>query len=159
MGTMGSGKTTLAKKLSDKLKIKNYDLDDIVWIKKFTKQRDKMLRIKKLKEIVDKKQWIMEGVHNEWNEYAFKKADLVIWLDLNPHYVVRNLVKRYLIGKVKRNERGDFKTQWDSVKYAINYRKGTKKYNFHKLMVEKYNFQLVHIKTRRQLNKFLEELR
>lgn len=99
-GTMGSGKTTLANALSKKLKIKHYDLDDVVWIRKFTRQRDKQKRIQKLKEIVDKKQWIMEGVHNEWNEYAFKKAELVIWLDLNPNYVVRQLLKRYIIGVI-----------------------------------------------------------
>lgn len=158
MGTMGAGKTTLAKKLSKKLGIKYYDLDDVVWIKKFTKKRDKEKRIQRLKEIVDKKQWIIEGVHNEWNEYAFKKVQLLIWLDLNSHYVVRQLVRRYILGLIMRNERGGFKTQWDSVKYALRYRNGSKKGDFHKLMVEKYKPKLIHIKTRKQLKKLLEEV-
>ncbi len=151
MGTMGSGKTTLAKKLSEKLGIKHYDLDDVVWIKKFSKKRAKKKRYKKFKEIVDKKKWIIEGVHNNWTEYAFKKVELLIWLDLNPHNVASQLIKRYIIGLIKRNERGEFKTQWSAVKYAYKYRKDSNKGKFHKLMIEKYKPNLVHIKTRRQL--------
>ena len=59
---------------------------------------------------------------------------------------------------IKGNERNDFKTQWDSVKYAYKYRKGSKKGEFHKLMIKKYKHKLIHIKTRKQLKKLLEEV-
>ena len=64
LGTVGTGKTTLAEKLSEKLDIPNYDLDDIYWIEFYTKERARSQRKLKLRKILRKKKWIIEGVHS-----------------------------------------------------------------------------------------------
>ena len=156
IGTMGSGKTTLANKISEKLSIKNYSLDDIYYIKKYDKKRSEIKRKKKLKELLKKKKWIIEGVFNNWTEDIFKEANLVIWLDLNPHYIVRNLLKRFF---KKEDDKANFQNIKKASKYALNYRKGSKKFVYHKLMIKKHKVNLVHIKTRRQLNDFLKTLK
>ena len=78
IGTMGSGKTTLAERLSKELKIRHYGLDDVYYSKKYTKKRKEDVRERKLNELLKKKKWIIEGVFNNWTEEIFKKADLVI---------------------------------------------------------------------------------
>ena len=156
IGTMGSGKTTLAERLSKELKIRHYGLDDVYYSKKYTKKRKEDVRERKLNELLKKKKWIIEGVFNNWTEEIFKKADLVVWLDLNPHYVVRQLLKRLFLGK--KDEKINIREQWASMKYAVKYRKGTNKFNYHKSMVDKHKPNLVHIKTRKELNTFLRGL-
>ena len=59
---MASGKTTLAKKISKKLNIQHYDLDDLFWERKYDLKRSHEECTKRLKKIAKKKQWIIEGV-------------------------------------------------------------------------------------------------
>ena len=153
---MGSGKTTLAKKLSKKLNIRHYPLDDIYFVRKYDKKRKEDLRAKKLKELLKKKKWIIEGVFNNWTEEIFKKADLVIWLDLNPHFIVKHLLKRFF---KREDEKANLKNVKGALKYAVNYRKRSKKFIWHKSMVEKHKVNLAHIKTKRQLRRFLRDIK
>ncbi len=156
IGTMGSGKTTLAKELSERLNLKEYSLDDIYYAKKYDEKRKHGLRAKKLKELLKKKKWIIEGAFNNWTEDIFKKADLVIWLDLHPHFLVGHLLKRFF---KREDDKAKMKNLKGSMKYAINYRKGSKKFIWHKTMIEKHKPHLVHIKTKKQLRKFLRDLK
>lgn len=156
IGTMGSGKTTLAKKLSHITKIKNYPLDNIYYSRKYDKKRKHDIRERKLNKLLEKKNWIIEGVFNNWTEDIFKTADLVIWLDLHPPHLIVNLLKRFF---KKEDEKANFKNIKESMKYAVGYRKGSKKFIWHKTMLEKHKTNLIHIKTKRQLNKFLRELK
>ena len=153
---MGSGKTTLARKISEKLNIKEYALDDIYYSRKYDKKRKHDLRAKKLKELLKKKEWVIEGVFNNWTEDIFKTADLVIWLDLHPRFLVWHLLKRAF---KREDDKAKFKHIRDSMKYAVNYRKGSKKFVWHKTMLEKHKPNLIHIKTKKKLNKFLRELK
>jgi adenylate kinase family enzyme len=156
IGIMGSGKTTLSRKLSHITKIKHYSLDDIYHVVKFTKKRSSEAREKKLNELLKKKKWIVEGVHNKWTENIFKTADLVIWLDLHPRFLVFHLLKRSF---KREDDKAKYEHIRDSIKYAINYRKGSKKYVWHKTMIDKHKPNLVHIQTKKQLRKFLRELK
>ena len=59
IGSTGSGKTYLARKLSLLFGIKSYDLDDIYWIKKYYKKRDENVKQRMLERIYQKKEWII----------------------------------------------------------------------------------------------------
>ena len=80
LGTSGSGKTTLAKKLSKHLKIAHYDLDDIFWINKYDKKLPRYKRKIKLKKLVKKSKWIIEGVYGSWTGAAIRESEIIIWL-------------------------------------------------------------------------------
>ncbi len=153
---MGSGKTTLANKLSKIKKIKHYSLDDIYHIVKFTKKRSPKVREKKLNSILSKKRWIVEGVHNKWTEEIFRTADLVIWLDLHPRFLIWHLLKRFF---KREDDKSKFKHIKTSMDYAINYRKDSKKFIWHTTMLEKYKPNLVHIQTKKQLKRFISSLK
>lgn len=53
IGISGSGKSTLAKKLSIILKIPSFDLDDILWIKKYSDKRSSKDCREKLKKLIN----------------------------------------------------------------------------------------------------------
>lgn len=99
IGSVGSGKTTLARTLSKKYNIPYYELDNVVWkrhklsdIRRTDEERDKYLE-----EIVSTNRWIIEGVHNhKWVTKSFKNADLIIFLD-TPYFVrIYRIIKRYI---------------------------------------------------------------
>ena len=61
LGHSGAGTTHLSKILSSKLKIPAYDMDDVRFIKKFTKARPKSKRKKLVDKILKKKTWIIDA--------------------------------------------------------------------------------------------------
>ena len=94
IGCSGTGKTYLAKKLSNKYSIPHYDLDNIYWdnssqkygIKMEVEKRDKLLQ-----NILEKDNWIIEGIYYKWLEQSFKNVQKVLSLFLlfhqyNPKY-------------------------------------------------------------------------
>ena len=99
IGSVGSGKTTLAKELSALTSAVHYELDNIVWERSSIGDRRRTDKEKKdiLNEIIGSAAWIIEGVHTDaWMEGSLQQADVIILLD--PGYKVRNLriIKRYL---------------------------------------------------------------
>jgi adenylate kinase family enzyme len=103
IGSVGSGKTTLARGLSSTLKIPYYELDSMVWKrgKNGDTRRTEEERIECLNKIIGSETWIMEGVHNEeWVSSSFQHADIIIFLDI--HYQVRTyrIIKRFALQKL-----------------------------------------------------------
>ena len=80
IGCSGTGKTYLAKKLSNKYNIPHFDLDNIYWdnssqkygIKTKVEKRDKLFQ-----NILEKDDWIIEGIYYKWLEQSFKNADII----------------------------------------------------------------------------------
>ncbi|MBY0122766.1 shikimate kinase [Bacillus sp. S/N-304-OC-R1] len=104
IGSVGSGKTTLAKWLSANLNIPFFELDNVVWKRNESgdMRRTEIERKEYLNEIIQTEAWIIEGVHNEkWVANSFHSADLIIFLD-SP-YTIRTLriIKRFLLQKLK----------------------------------------------------------
>jgi len=161
IGPEGCGKSTLAKLLSKKLKAKHYDLDDVYYIRKYNKKRSHESRLKKLNKLVSKKRWILEGIFGGWTEPAFKKADLVIILNLDYPILIKNLLKRSIIGRFKgyEKEKTNFKDTWKVIKHVKLYRirDHPKSYTGHMELIKKYKTSFIEIKNKKDLNKFLEE--
>lgn len=105
-GCVGVGKTTFAKKLSEKLKFPLIMVDFIVcdedWKRRRLKDRDKIV-----KKILKKKNWIIEGVHtSDWILPILKKTDLIIYLDYNKKTIYKRIFKRYKEGKLEKSAYG-----------------------------------------------------
>jgi len=159
IGPSGSGKSFLAKKLSNQLKIPAYDLDDIFWLKKPIKKRPEQMWKPLLERISKKQKWIIEGIFHAWVESAIKKSDLIIWLDFPP----RTLSWRLLTRHIKRKLKGSpykIKDTLYLLKYSKKYsKKETNLYLNHKKLIKKVKTNLVIIKNKKQLNNLLEKLK
>lgn len=89
IGSVGSGKTTLARKLSSQKGIRMHSLDDVVWsrsvdgdIRNSEEKRDALLA-----DILSHTSWIIEGAHLGWSLKTFEEADQIIFL--HPRLPVR----------------------------------------------------------------------
>ena len=66
------------------------------------------------------------------------------------------LLKRFIKREDQKAKLSNIK---DSMKYAVNYRKGSKKFIWHTTMLEKHKPRLIHVQTNKQLRKFLKEIK
>ena len=118
IGGPGSGKSFLADNLSKQFDIPHYDLDDLQWdnvandygTKRNLQERDALLN-----QILQKDDWIIEGVYFAWCKQCFDDADKIYLLDV-PQYKCRyRIVRRFI-----RRKLGIEKGKKESLKSLID---------------------------------------
>lgn len=165
IGTVGSGKSYLAKKLSEILNIKHYDLDDIFWAEKYNEKRNEKERNQLFRKLCNKKRWIIEGVYASWIEEGIKKSDEVILMDTPLHKLVWRLTKRQ-INREKSKKKGTkrYKESFIGciglIKKAIKYKNKNypRGYYKHKELIGKHKIDFVCLKNKKQANDFLVKI-
>jgi len=113
VGSVGSGKTTLARKLSKEFAIPHYETDNFVWARypEGDIRNEPIVRDELFLKAVHSSSWIIEGVHIDWNEEGFEHADTIIFLDLPPSIRRRQFILRYIrqiTGREQANYRPSF---------------------------------------------------
>ncbi|EMR06172.1 hypothetical protein C772_01817 [Bhargavaea cecembensis DSE10] len=103
IGAVGSGKTTMARGLAEKLGIPHYEIDNVAWerrpggdVRRSPEALDKLLA-----SIVSGEAWITEGTHpHDWVRPCFREAELIVFLD--PPYRVRTMriIRRFARQKI-----------------------------------------------------------
>ncbi len=102
IGGPGSGKTTLAKQLSEELQIPHYDLDDLQWDNSagYGTKRDPSERDALLAQLLSKDDWIIEGVYYAWCERCFAEADRIYLLEVPRRVYRRRIIRRFIRRKL-----------------------------------------------------------
>ena len=80
IGISGTGKTKLARTLSDFLKIPITHYDTLVWGESWNEVDEKKVE-KQLNEVVKRERWIIEGFIHPAAKIKLENADTVIYLD------------------------------------------------------------------------------
>ena len=99
VGGAGSGKTTLAKRITEKLGYPGYDLDQIGWSK--NGKIPLSSRLEGVEQILAQPQWVTEGIYLWWTEKLFEQADLIVWLDLPYRLAAWRIIKRHVQASLK----------------------------------------------------------
>ena len=97
IGSVGSGKTTLARKLAHALQISHFEMDNFVWQRMPLNdiRRTDSERNSHFLQALETQDWIIEGVHIGWTDKGLEKADLILLLDLPYHLRTKRFVLRY----------------------------------------------------------------
>ena len=147
------------KRLSNKYNIPHYDLDNIYWdnssqkygIKTEVEKRDKLLL-----NILEKDDWIIEGIYYKWLEKSFKDADIIYILDL-PKYIYKfRIIKRFIKRKLKleTGKKETLKSLLDLLKWTDKFQNEDMKEIIK--ILEKYKEKVYFIKSKKEINKILE---
>ncbi len=128
IGCSGSGKTHLAKQLSEELNIPHFDLDEIMWdnsSKSYGVKRTEDVRKQMLQNILMQPNWIIEGVYYAWCREVFEEADQIYLLNV-PRYKYRyRLVKRFFRRKLglESGKKETFKSLWNLLRWTDKWQK------------------------------------
>lgn len=96
LGPAGSGKTTLARLLAERIDAPWYELDLVAYEQGSGPKRALVDRHANLRTILAQDRWITEGIYLWWAEAVFEAADLVIWLDLPWRVTAWRIVARHV---------------------------------------------------------------
>ena len=155
IGCSGTGKTYLAKKLSNKYNIPRYDLDNIYWdnsSEKYETKTEFEKRDKLLQKILEKDSWIIEGIYYKWLEQSFKNADIIYVLDL-PKYIYKfRIIQRFIKRKLKleAGKKENLKSLLDLLKWTDEFQNEDMK------EIIKYKEKVYFIKNKNEIKKSLE---
>ena len=100
VGTVGTGKTTLARKLSKEYNIKYYEIDSIVHDDINKKKRTPQQQNEIISNINKEDGWIIEGVLRENLEYLLETAEKIIYLEIPKNIRNKRILTRYIKQKI-----------------------------------------------------------
>lgn len=81
IGTSGSGKTTVARAIADKLGIRHIELDSINWLEGWTELPKDQFKERVMEEI-EEEDWVIDGNYSAVREPIWGKVDTIVWLDI-----------------------------------------------------------------------------
>jgi adenylate kinase family enzyme len=99
IGSVGSGKTTLARKIAEKTGVAAYELDNVVWERhsEGDRRRTPSERDAVLQDILKTDAWIIEGAqYVDWVLPAMQRADRILFLDPPNRIRKYRILKRFV---------------------------------------------------------------
>ena len=158
IGCSGTGKTYLARKLSEKYNIQHYDLDDIQWdnsadgygLKMPVNKREELL-----KQILIQESWIIEGVYYAWVTESFQMADVIYVLDL-PSYIYKyRIIIRFIKRKlgIEKGKKETFKSVYNLLKWTNKYQNNNLKEI--KKILKEYESKVIWISDSREIDRII----
>lgn len=110
VGSVGSGKTTLARKVARKLQVSHFETDNFVWKRHAPEdiRNDVEARNQLLQDAVALDDWVIEGVHIDWTDPGLRAADQIIFLDIPVRRRSWRIIARY-IRQLLKVEKANYK--------------------------------------------------
>ena len=102
-GGPASGKTTAARRVSAKLGLPLFELDQVL-----RDADDDVERIRsenRVSGIAGQTTWVSDGVYFDWAQPLLERADMVVWLDVSWRVAAYRIIVRHLKADIRRNNR------------------------------------------------------
>jgi adenylate kinase family enzyme len=103
VGTTGSGKTTLARCLAQRLEVPHVELDALHWGPDWIPAPTAVFR-ECTAQALSGSQWVVDGNYSQVRDIVWGRADTVVWLDYALPVVMGRLMWRTLKRVVTREE-------------------------------------------------------
>lgn len=161
----GVGKSTFARKLGKALKIKVYHLDALYWKPDWVEASLEEFSTAQ-REIVNQRQWIIEGNYSNSFEIRAEHADTIIYLELPLYVCLYRVFKRWLmnIGRTRPDmgEGCKEKLDWDFIKYiCTTYYPRKRKMNeqFQSFQTSGSKKEIIILKSKQEIHSYLENIK
>ncbi|MEO8399029.1 MAG: hypothetical protein ABI550_04340 [Ignavibacteriaceae bacterium] len=165
IGACGTGKSTFAKILSQKLKLDVIHLDKHFhkpnWV---PKSQEEFTGI--VKDLILKDEWIMEGNYSKTLYIRASRSDFIFFFDFPSYFCTYRILKRNIKTKLGFEKRDDMAdgcyeqwVDWEFVKFTWNFKKNIIPLNYKALEELNYNKNnLIIFKSHVEVKKYLKML-
>lgn len=103
VGTTGSGKTTVARQLSQALHVPHVELDALYWGPNWTEPPVEVFR-ERVARALSGEAWVVDGNYGKVREIVWRWADTLVWLDFPLWLILWQLARRTLRRIVTQEE-------------------------------------------------------
>jgi adenylate kinase family enzyme len=103
VGTTGSGKTTVARQISSRLKLPYIELDALYWDENWTGVSDQVFR-ERVIAAVQAEQWVIDGNYSRIRSLVWERADTVVYLDYSFWRTFWQLFMRTIKRSIRQEE-------------------------------------------------------
>ena len=167
VGTLGSGKTTFARKTSNIIKVPHIELDGLHWEQNWVEAPDGLFR-ERVRSSLQGDSWVVDGNYHQVRDIVWSRANTVVWLDYPFKIIMGRLAKRTLRRILTREtlwngNREHFRNLFskDSVfLWAIKtYRRRRRQYPELLRRPENSHLTLVRLRSPKEASQFLSKLR
>jgi adenylate kinase family enzyme len=93
VGTTGSGKTTTARQLAERLGIPHVEMDALNWGPNWTPAEREVLRERTAQALVGEA-WVIDGNYSSVRDIVWGRADTIVWLDYSLLVTMMQLTRR-----------------------------------------------------------------
>lgn len=161
IGSGGAGKSTLSRTLGEKLNINVIHLDILLWKPNWNQvARDEQIKIQQ--QIIQDKEWIIDGNYGGTMDIRFQEADTIIFLDLLRIICIYRAIKRAIQYRNKsrpdmvegNKERLDF----NFYKWIWNYPKDKRPEIINKLKELENEKKVVHLESIKETQNYIDSL-
>ena len=160
VGNGGTGKSTLAVKLGNRLNLPVVHLDRLFWRPGWKSvpnaEFDALLA-----EEVAKDEWIIDGNYNRTIETRLKRADTVVWLDFPRFTALCGVLRRTLVWRGKtRPDMGEGcpeKIDCEFIRWIWNFNRNNRE-RYRRLFNPTENLAVVILKNRSAVKKWLKTI-
>lgn len=161
IGSGGSGKSTLARQIGTKLNLNIYHLDALFWKPNWVGvPRKEQIAVQK--DLVKKKEWIIDGNYGGTLDIRLHAAETIIFLDIPRTICVYRAFKRMV--KFRKKTRPDMgagceeRIDFGFLKWIWNYPKKQRPEIMKKLAGLSKEKQVVILRSPKQVQRFVEAL-
>jgi adenylate kinase family enzyme len=103
VGTTGSGKTTLARQLAQRLGVPHVELDALHWEPGWTEAPTAVFR-QRVAEALKGNSWVVDGNYHTVRDIVWSQANLLVWLDYRLAVLLWRLWRRTIVRHITRKE-------------------------------------------------------
>jgi adenylate kinase family enzyme len=103
VGTTGSGKTTTASQIAQRMGIPHVELDALHWEPNWTEAPLEVFR-ERVTQALSGETWAVDGNYGKVRDIVWSRADTIVWLDYALPVILWQLVRRTLRRSLKREE-------------------------------------------------------
>jgi adenylate kinase family enzyme len=164
VGTTGSGKTTCAHQLAQKLAIPHIELDALFWDANWTSASLPVFRAR-VTQALKGECWIVDGNYSQVRDLVWDRATMAVWLDYSLWTIMTRLLKRTFTRIVQARElwNGNRET-WSNAVFSHDsillwalktYRKNRRVYSHLMSQHDYAHVQFVHLRTPRATHEWL----
>jgi adenylate kinase family enzyme len=94
VGTSGSGKTTMARRLGERLGVPHIELDELHLGPNWAEVPDELFRERTLRALDGREGWTVDGNYSQVRDIVWPRADTVVWLDYSLPLMLWRLTRR-----------------------------------------------------------------